>query len=78
MSKEDILQDLQGCISIDDYKTCVEKILDGVDYEIGQLEAIESRAKQNSRALGSIIYLLRTKGLLSIEETVDILSLAQF
>lgn len=45
-----------------------ERCLDGSDYGTGQIEAIERGNENNSRAIGRLLELLATKGLLTAPE----------
>jgi hypothetical protein len=49
-----------------------ERCLDGGDYGVGQLEAIGSGLEKTARALGRLLDLLATKGLLSAPEIVEV------
>jgi len=52
--------------SIEEY---TEYRLDGYDYGVGQIEATTAIAKNNAKALGRLLDLLVTKGLVTAEET---------
>jgi hypothetical protein len=49
-----------------------ERCLDGSDYESGQIEAIGRGNEKNSRAIGRLLELLATKGLLTAPEVTRV------
>lgn len=56
--------------SIEEY---AEQRLDGSDYDVGQLEAAVTTARNNSGAIGRLLDLLADKGLVNAEDAGNII-----